>query len=111
MASGLLETVTGGRISFTLERDNEGPAMNIEIHDTALEARIKRHILATGAASAEEALLRLLETQEEQDRWLLENKNAINTKIRRGIDQLDRGEGIPEDQLDAYLVKLKAQPE
>jgi hypothetical protein len=32
-------------------------------------------------------------------------------QIRRGIAQLDRGEGIPEDQLDAYLAKLKAQPE
>ena len=85
--------------------------MNIEIHDTALEARIQKQIQATGAASAEEALLRLLETQEEQDRWLLENKNAIHAKIRRGIDQLDRGEGIPEDQLDVYLAKLKAQPE
>jgi len=40
----------------------------------------------------------------------LENREAINTKIRRGIAQLDRGEGIPEDQLDAYLAKLKAQP-
>ena len=57
--------------------------MNIEIHDAALEARIQRQIQATGAANAEEALLRLLETQEEQDRWLLENKNAINAKIRR----------------------------
>jgi hypothetical protein len=85
--------------------------MNIEIHDTALEARIQKQIQATGAASAEEALLRLLETQEEQDRWLLENKNAINAKIRRGTDQLDRGEAIPEDQLDGHLAKLKAQPE
>ncbi len=85
--------------------------MNIEIHDTALEARIEKQIRATGAASAEEALLRLLETQEEQDRWLLENNSAINPKIKRGIDQLDRGEGIPEDQLDDYLAKLKAQPE
>jgi hypothetical protein len=85
--------------------------MNIEIHDTALEARIQKQIQATGAAGAEEALLRLLETQEEQDRWLLENKNDINAKIRRGIDQLDRGEGILEDQLDAYLAKLKAKPE
>jgi hypothetical protein len=49
--------------------------------------------------------------KEEQDRWLPENRDAINTKIRRGIDQLDRGEGIPEDQLDAHLAKLKAQPE
>jgi hypothetical protein len=85
--------------------------MNIAIHDTALEARIQKQIQATGAASAEEALRRLLETQEEQDRWLLENKNAINAKIRRGIDQLDCGEGIPEDQLDAHLAKLKTQPE
>ena len=85
--------------------------MNIEIHDSDLVARIKKQIQATGAATAEEALLRLLETQEEQDRWLLENKAAINAKIRRGIDQLDRGEGIPEDQLDGYLAKLKSQSE
>ncbi len=85
--------------------------MNIEIHDTALEARIQKQIQATGAASAEEALLRLLETQEEQDRWLLEKKSAVHAKIKRAIDQLDRGEGIPEDQLDVYLAKLKAEPE
>ena len=85
--------------------------MNIEIRDAALEARIQKQLQATGSASVEEVLLRLLETQEEQDRWLLENREAINTKIRRGVDQLDRGEGIPEDQLDAYLAKLKAQPE
>jgi hypothetical protein len=85
--------------------------MNIEIHDTALGARIQKQMHATGAANPQEALLYLLETQEEQDRWLLENKAAFNAKIRRGIGQLDRGEGIPEDQLDAYWAKLKAQTE
>ena len=85
--------------------------MNIEIQDASVEARIQRQMLAIGAASAEEALLRLLNTQEEQDRWLMENKDAINAKIRRGLAQLDRGEGIPEDQLDAYLAKLKTQAE
>jgi len=40
----------------------------------------------------------------------MESKSAINAKIKRGIDQLDRGEGIPEDELDAYLAKLKNQP-
>jgi len=77
----------------------------------ALEARIQKQIHATGSASAEEALLHLLETQEEQDRWLIENRDAINAKIRRGIAQLDRGEGIPEDALDAYLTEQKAKPE
>ena len=85
--------------------------MKIEIHDAALEARIQRQVQRTGSRSVEEALLRLLETQGEQDRWLLENRDAINSKIRRGIDQLDREEGIPEDQLDAYLDQLKSQPE
>jgi hypothetical protein len=85
--------------------------MNIEIRDAALEARIQRQLRATGSSSLEEVLLRLLETQEEQDRWLLEDREANNARIRRGIEQLDRGEGIPEDQLDAYLAKLKATPE
>jgi hypothetical protein len=85
--------------------------MKIEILDASLEARIQRQLQATGSANVEEVLLRLIETQEEQDRWLLENRQAISAKIRRGIDQLDRGEGVPEDQLDAYLAKLKAQPE
>ena len=87
------------------------PAMKIEIHDATLEARIKKQLQATGSASVEEVLLRLLETQEEQDRWLAENREAINAKIRRGVVQLDRGQGIPEDQLDSYLANLKAKPE
>jgi hypothetical protein len=85
--------------------------MTIQIRDAALEARIQRQIEAIGASSPEEALLHLLETQEEQDRWLLESRAAISAKIHRGIEQLDRGEGIPEDHLDAHLANLKAQPE
>ena len=85
--------------------------MNIEIRDAALEARLQKQLQATGSGSVEEVLLRLLETQGEQDRWLLENRETINAKIKRGIDQLDRGEGIPEDRLDAYLADLKAKSE
>jgi len=83
--------------------------VNIEIRDAALEARIQKQLQATGSGSVEEVLLRLLETQEEQDRWLLENRETINAKIRRGIEQLDRGEGIPEDQLHAHLASLKSR--
>jgi hypothetical protein len=85
--------------------------MTIEIRDAAVEARLQKQLQATGSDSVEEVLVRLLETQEEQDRWLLENREAINAKIRRGISQLDRGEGIPEDQLDAFVADLKAKPE
>lgn len=85
--------------------------MTIEIRDASSEARIRKQLQATGSSSVKEVLLRLLDTKEEQDRWLLGNKDKINAKIRRGIGQLDRGEGIPEDQLDAYLAKLRVQAE
>lgn len=85
--------------------------MNIEIRDTALEARIQKQMQSTGSGSVEEVLLRLLETQEEQDRWLADNRDPINAKIQRGIEQLDRGEGISEERLDAHLAKLKANAE
>ena len=85
--------------------------MTIEIRDAALEARLKKQLQSTGSRSVEEVLLHLLETQEEQDRWLSENREAINAQIRRGIEQLDRGEGIPDNVLEAHLTKLKAKPE
>lgn len=85
--------------------------MTIQIRDAALEARLKKQIEATGSSTVEELLLHLLESQEEQDRWLLENREGVNRKIQRGLDQLERGEGIPEDRLDAYLADLKAKPE
>jgi len=46
-----------------------------------------------------------------QDLWLRQNRREVDAKIRRGLDQLHRGEGIPEDQLDDYLAKMKAHPE
>jgi hypothetical protein len=85
--------------------------MTIQIRDAELEARLQKQLEATGSSSLEELLLRLLEGQEEQDRWLLENREGIKSKIQRGIDELNRAEGIPEDHLKAYLANLKAKPE
>ncbi len=83
--------------------------MNIEIRNPDLRARLQGQIESTESGNVEEALLRLIETQEEQDRWLAENRVAINAKIQRGIDQLDRGEGIPEAKLESHLAELKAK--
>jgi hypothetical protein len=38
----------------------------------------------------------------------LANRELDNQKIRRGLDQLERGEGIPEDQMEDYLAGLKS---
>jgi hypothetical protein len=42
----------------------------------------------------------------------IEIRNAsleANAKIQRGIEQLDRGKGIPDEQLDAHLSRLRVQ--
>jgi len=85
--------------------------MNIEIRDVALQDRIRKQLEATGSATVEEVLARLLETQEEQDRWLQENRSAIDAKIQRGLAELDQGKGIPEDRLDTCLKELRAKSE
>jgi hypothetical protein len=82
--------------------------MQIDIHDPVLQARLQKQIQVTGASSVEEVLNRLLQTQEEQDRWLLDNREAVQTKIQRGVDQLDRGEGTPDDQARARLEQRKS---
>jgi Arc/MetJ-type ribon-helix-helix transcriptional regulator len=61
--------------------------------------------------SEEDVINRALEVLHEQDEWLMANRQATDAKIRKGIEELERGEGIPEDELDAYLERLKAQPE
>ena len=85
--------------------------MSIEIHDAALEERIQQQMRRTGAGSIEELLRSLLENKEEQDRWLVQDRAANEVKIRRGIEELDRSEGIPQDRLVEYLERLKSQPE
>lgn len=82
--------------------------MVIEIHDKALEARLQQEMEVTGAKSVEEALRRLLDTQQELDRWLADNRDVINGKIRRGMEQLDRGEGIAGEAAKERLQRRKA---
>ena len=52
--------------------------MTIEIRDPSLEARIQKQL----QASVEEVLLRLLDTLEEQDRWLTKVPLARDGKPR-----------------------------
>jgi predicted Zn-dependent protease with MMP-like domain len=46
-----------------------------------------------------------------RDEWLSANRQLIDQKIHRGIDELEHGLGTPEDELDRHLERLKAQPE
>jgi Arc/MetJ-type ribon-helix-helix transcriptional regulator len=75
------------------------------------EHRIAEALRSGAYSSSDDVIDRALEVLHEQDEWLTANRQANDTKIRTGIAELERGEGIPEDELDAYLARLKAQPE
>jgi hypothetical protein len=81
---------------------------NYEVPVVTITRRSKTE---AGIIFVEEVLHHVLETQEEQDRWLSENRENIQGQIRRGIEELDRGEGIPQDRLESYLADLKTEPE
>jgi Arc/MetJ-type ribon-helix-helix transcriptional regulator len=75
------------------------------------EHRIEEALRSGAYGSQEEVIDRALDALHAQDEWLTANRQAIDAKIRTGIQELEQGEGIPEEDLDEYLVHLKAQPE
>ena len=75
------------------------------------EHRIAEAVRSGAYQSPDEVIERALEVLHERDEWLLANRQAVDAKIRRGLEELDRGEGIPEDKLDAHLKALKAPSE
>lgn len=75
------------------------------------EHRIAEALSSGAYRSEDEVINRALDVLHEQDQWLSANRSAIHAVISRGIDELERGEGIPEDQLEEYIAMLKTQPE
>ena len=74
------------------------------------EHRIAEAVRSGAYQSPDEVIERALEVLHERDAWLLANRQAVDAKIRRGMEELDRGEGIPEDKLDAHLEALNCLP-
>jgi len=75
------------------------------------ENRIAEAIRSGAYQSPNDVIDRALEMLHERDEWLMANRQTVDAKIRKGMEELDRGEGIPEDELDARLTHLKAQTE
>ena len=82
--------------------------MTIQITRPEIEALIEQRLHSGAFTNLEDVLLDALEAQKEREAWLLENKAAIQEKIERGLSQLDRGEGIPGEQLRERLNADKA---
>jgi Arc/MetJ-type ribon-helix-helix transcriptional regulator len=84
--------------------------MNIELNSDQQD-RINEALRSGAYHGPEDVIDQALEVLRERDEWLSSNREALDAKIRRGIAELERGEGIGEDELDTHLERLKAQPE
>ena len=73
------------------------------------EQRIEEALRSGAYRSRDEVIDRALEALHEQDEWLTANRRCVDAKIRNGIEELERGEGIPEEELDAHLRRLKTR--
>ena len=64
--------------------------------------------IRSGAYSdADQVIQRALEVLSGEDDWLREHRQAIHEKIGRGLEQLDRDEGIPGDEARSRLQERK----
>ena len=98
------------RLTFLGDNRGEKAAMTIQLKPEQ-EHRIAEALRSGAYGSPDDVIDHALEVLHERDEWLTTNRQAIDAKIQAGIAELERGEGIPEDELDAYLALLKAQPE
>jgi antitoxin ParD1/3/4 len=70
------------------------------------EQLVQKRLQSGAFASPEEVIHRALKSLDTEEDWLQENRQAISEKIERGLDQLERGEGLtPEESLDRLDVK------
>jgi 3'-phosphoadenosine 5'-phosphosulfate sulfotransferase (PAPS reductase)/FAD synthetase len=81
-------------------------AMTIQLKPEQ-EHRIAEALRSGAYQSPDDVIERALEVLHERDEWLMANRQTVDAKIRTGIEELNRGEGIPEDKLDEHLDRLK----
>lgn len=73
--------------------------MQIEL--TAEQEKVVKHFMASGGYESEaEIIAEALEFFEQYDPELMIKREVLKAEIQKGIEQLDRGEGIPWDMED-----------
>jgi antitoxin ParD1/3/4 len=80
--------------------------MNVSL-TPELEDLIAQKVQSGRYTSASEVIREALRLLEEQDQLRQQRLDAIRREIDEGLAQLDRGEGIPGDQVRARLRRNK----
>lgn len=82
--------------------------MNVSL-TPELEQLISKKVKTGRYTSASEVIREALRLLEQQDRLRQRQLAAIEQKIDRGLAQLERGEGIPEEQVRAHFRRTRSK--
>jgi antitoxin ParD1/3/4 len=85
----------------------EGPVMNISL-TPELERLVENKVKSGRYASASEVIREGLRLLEEQEQLKQQRLTEVRRKIDRGLDQLDRGLGIPGPEARARLRQRRS---
>lgn len=77
--------------------------------DPATEQRIQRDLARGPYREPAELINHALDLLEDEESWLLNNKAALNKRLEESMAQIERGEGIPGDQLLSVLAEKRSQ--
>jgi antitoxin ParD1/3/4 len=83
--------------------------MNVSL-TPQLEAFVQQKVASGLYTSASEVIREALRILEEQDRVKATKLEMLRKELQKGIDELDRGEGIPLD-MEAIKKEAKARKE
>jgi Arc/MetJ-type ribon-helix-helix transcriptional regulator len=80
--------------------------MKIELNPED-ELLIQKRLQSGAFQSIDEVIHDALTSQDAAEEWLQENREVINTKISRGLAELDSGEKLSGDLVHARLQERK----
>ena len=81
--------------------------MNLTL-DAQTEQRIQRELDRGHFREPAEVIAHALDLLDAEEDWLVNNKAALNQRLRESMAQIGRGEGIPGDQLLDYLAEKRS---
>ncbi len=85
---------------------NEDISVNVSL-TPELEHLVAKKVESGRYTSASEVIREALRLLEEQDQLRQKRLAEVRRKIDRGLEQLDRGEGVPGDQARSRLRRTK----
>jgi len=75
----------------------------------ATEQRIRRELDRGHYDSPDQIIAQALDLLEAEQEWLQISKSALNERLEQSMAQIDRGEGIPGDQLLQRLAERRKE--